>query len=200
LVGISNLRLDAESTDEELSNKHCGNASWEIGQAVRLLRKRILYSVNTWLAYNIARMFYGDIHYAWCSPVFDYRCRPYGQATPPPTSCPADIYRTLVEEVKRRDKHSAKIAENKLGILKGAAIKRECGTITDEEMGEINAIVDAADIGDFSPLLYVIPFDCVAGLVKEVPVSQRAHPLSEEFLIDSLPGDLFDVIKLENGQ
>lgn len=167
---------------------------------MRVLRKRILYSVNTWLAYNISRMFYGDSHYVWCSPVFDYKCRPYGQATPPPTSCPADIYHSLVEEVRRRDKHSAKVAENKLGILKGAAIKREAQVITDQEVQEITAIVEAAQIGDFHPLLYVIPYDSVATLLKAVPVQNRAHPLSEEFLIEALPGDAFDVIRLEDNK
>lgn len=167
---------------------------------MKILRKRVLYSVNTWLAYNISRMFYGDVHYVWCSPVFDHKCRPYGQATPPPTSCPADIYHSLVEEVRRRDKHSAKIAENKLGIIKGATIKRSIGSISDQEVQEITEIVQAAEVTDFYPLLYVIPFEPISHLIKEVPVSRRAHPLSEEFLIEELPGDLFDLIRLEDGQ
>jgi hypothetical protein len=164
---------------------------------VRIPKVRVLYSTNTWLAYNIARQFYGDKHYVWCSPVFDHRCRPYAQATPPPTSCPADVYFKLQAEVARRDKHSAKIAENRLGILNGAAVQHTAGLITADELAEINAIVDEAEAMDFYPLLYIIPFDPVAALIRDVPVANRAHPLSEEFLIMELPGDLFDVIRLE---
>jgi hypothetical protein len=76
-------------------------------------------------------------------------------------------------------------------------VKRTSGVITENELSEIAAIVDAADVGDFAPLLYVIPYQSVRDLVKEVPVGNRAHPLSEEFVIEALPGDLFDVIRLE---
>ena len=164
---------------------------------MRVPKRRVLYSTNTWLAYNIARMFYGDLHYVWCSPVFDSRCRPAMQAAPPPTSCPGDIYFSLMEEVRRKDRHSAKISENRLGILKSAVVKQDAGVITDDELREITAVVEAADAQDFAPLLYVIPYDGVSGLIKEVPVGQRAHPLSEEFVIEALPGDLFDVISLQ---
>jgi hypothetical protein len=164
---------------------------------VRIPRVKILYSTNTWLAYNISRQFYRDLHYVWCSPVFDHRCRPFTHATPPPTSCPADMYFRLLAEVSRRDKHSAKIAENRLGIVKGAATRRAQNVITDSEVSEIAAIVEEASAEDFHPLLYVIPFDSVAAIVREVPVTERAHPLSEEFIITDLPGDAFDVIRLE---
>jgi hypothetical protein len=93
--------------------------------------------------------------------------------------------------------HSAKIAENRLGILKGAATKRVANVISDDELAEINAIVSEATIGDFQPLLYVIPYEAVASLAIPVPVAQRAHPLSEEYVIEALPGDLFDVIRME---
>lgn len=164
---------------------------------MKLLKPKILYSANTWLAYNVTRLFFGDLHYVWCSPIFDRRGRPHVLATPPPTSCPCDIYFKLLEEVRGRDKHSAKISENRLGILKGAATKRAAGVISDDELAEINAIVSEATVEDFHPLLYVIPYDAVSTLVKEVPVAQRAHPLSEEYVIDALPGGLFDVIQME---
>jgi hypothetical protein len=56
--------------------------------------------------------------------------------------------------------------------------------------------VATAQAADFMPLLYVIPYNAVTHLLREVPVSQRAHPLSEEFVIEALPGELFDVISL----
>ena len=55
--------------------------------------------------------------------------------------------------------------------------------------------MDAAEISDFEPLMYVIPFDKVKKIAKRVPVAKRAHPLSDEWLIQKLPRKYFDVIK-----
>lgn len=161
-------------------------------------RKHILlYSVNTWLAYNISVRYYGDVHFVWCSPIFSVRNHPGYHATPPPTSCPSDIYHNLAEEVRRRDGHSAKIAENRTGLIKGAEKKHSAGIITDDELREIEEIAAAADCSDFRPLLYLIPFVGVSHLLKEVPISERAHPLSQEYIIEELPTELFDAIELE---
>ncbi|MBI3374798.1 MAG: hypothetical protein HY017_24000 [Betaproteobacteria bacterium] len=64
-------------------------------------------------------------------------------------------------------------------------------------MNDILAIEAAAQSADFRPLLYVIPFVAVSHLLKEVPVSRRAHPLSQEYIIEELPTELFDAIELE---
>lgn len=157
----------------------------------------LLYSVNTWLAYNVSARYYGGVHYVWCSPVFSARNHPGFQATPPPTSCPSDIYHSLAEEVRRRDGHSAKIAENRLGLIAGAQKKHSAGIITADELHEIEEIAAVANCADFRPLLYVIPFVGVSHLLKEVPVSERAHPLSQEYIIEELPTELFDAIELE---
>ena len=160
-------------------------------------KHNLLYSVNTWLAYNVSVRYYGGVHYVWCSPVFSARNHPGFQATPPPTSCPSDIYHSLAEEVRRRDGHSAKIAENRSGLIAGAQKKHSAGTITADELRDIEEIAAAADCADFRPLLYVIPFADVSHLLKEVPVSKRAHPLSPEYIIEELPTELFDAIELE---
>jgi len=82
----------------------------------------ILYSVNTYLAYAINERYYDRVHYVWCSEVFDARSHnAFGRyANIPPTSNPRDIYRNLYEEVKRGDRHSAKIEANRQGIKQGA--------------------------------------------------------------------------------
>jgi hypothetical protein len=36
-------------------------------------------------------------------------------------------------------------------------------------------------------------------MLKEVPVAERAHPLSQEYIIEELPTELFDTIELEKG-
>lgn len=160
-------------------------------------KHNLLYSVNTWLAHNISIRYYGGAHYVWCSPIFSFRNHSRYQATPPPTSCPSDIYHRLAEEVRRRDSHSAKIVENRSGLIAGAQKKHSAGIITDSELREIKEIEAAADYADFRPLLYLIPFVGVSHLLREVPVPERAHPLSQEFIIEELPTELFDVIDLE---
>ena len=120
------------------------------------MKHNLLYSVNTWLAYNISDRYYGGVHYVWCSPVFSARNHPGYQATPPPTSCPSDIYHNLAEEVRRRDGHSARIAENRSGLIEGAQKKHSAGVITEVELRVIEEIIAAANYADFRPLLYLI--------------------------------------------
>ena len=103
----------------------------------------------------------------------------------------------LYNETKRRDRHSTKIQDNKIGILKGATYKKDAGVITAEEEAEIVSIIEIAEIIDFRPLLYVIPYDKAQTLMRNVPVRERANPLSTEYIIDKLPRDLFDVIEIK---
>jgi hypothetical protein len=159
----------------------------------------ILYSTNTWLAYHICELFYGQEHYVWCTPAFDPRSVAAYASTVPPTSSPSEVYHSLLQEVVRGDLHSTKIEENRRGILRGADFKRTAGVITQEEQDEIAAVVAAAVARDFRPLLYVIPYSQVASIVKKVAVNQRAHPLSSEYIIERLPRGAFDIIQLERG-
>ena len=157
----------------------------------------ILYSTNTWLAFNVAERYFKGEHYVWCTPFFDSEGHAGYAYTVAPTSCPKEIYLSLYKEVTSRDRHSSKIKDNKVGILKGAAFKREAGIITEDEEKEIAAVVDSAEQQDFKPLLYIIPYEKAVALLKQVPVGEKAHPLSTEFIIQSLPRDHFDIIELE---
>lgn len=158
----------------------------------------LLFSVNTLLAYMISECFYGQRHYVWCSPCFDSRSRfNTVDCTNPPTSNPAEIYHNLYEETRRGDRHSAKIDENRSGILRGADCNKSVGIITGEQEQRILSIVNSAGVQDFKPLLYIIPFHRVADLLKDVPVTDLAHPLSFEYKIERLPRDNFDVVELE---
>jgi hypothetical protein len=163
--------------------------------SIALANNIVLYSANTWLAYNIAERYYHGEHYVWCTPFFDSQVGGH-RYTVAPTSSPKDIYINLYKETTRGDRHSTKIEDNKVGILKGAAYKKAAGVITEDQQKEIAAIVDAAERRDFTPLLYIIPYGPVSSLVKEVPVSERAHPLSVEYLIEALPKNSFDVIEI----
>jgi hypothetical protein len=84
-----------------------------------------------------------------------------------------------------------------LGILRGVKARRSDGLIDDEGAGEIASVVEASDIGDFRPMCYVIPFCLARDRVRRVPIGERAHPLSAEFVIEALPRDCFDAIGLE---
>ena len=81
--------------------------------------------------------------------------------------------------------------------MRGVEAKRFNGVINDEIAAEIASVIEAADIYDFRPMCYVIPFCLVRNLVRPVPIGQRAHPLSAEFVIESLPRNCFDAIGLE---
>ncbi len=157
-------------------------------------RHIVLYSTNSWLAYVIAERYYGGNHYVWCTPHFDPSSVPSIEYTVPPSSSPVEIYRNLGEDVRRVDHHSSRIAANKAGLLTGIHAKKEAGDITDDQANDIASIVDAAETRHFRPLVYVIPSALVSGRVEDVPIDQRANPLSVEYIIRRLPRRCFDVI------
>lgn len=156
-------------------------------------RPLVLYSTNTWLAYSIAERYYRGEHYVWCTPYFSPRSLPpYGNM--PPTSCPSEIYQMLDREVRAGDRHSSKIGENRTAIMKAAALNGAAGIIGEQDVEDITAIVNRAETRDFHPLVYVIPFDLAEGVLPNVPVSDRAHPLAAEYVLKGLRRECFDVI------
>ena len=155
----------------------------------------LLYSTASSLAYRIAKRYYGDIHYAWCSPIFDGRTTAHLALTVPPTSSPCEIYFSLQQEITRGDRHSAKLIDIRSGITRGAQAKLKEKVITKAEEQEIIEAVNLAAPNEFSPLLFVIPYAKVKRLIQTVPVAKRAHPLSLECLIPRLPGKSFDVLE-----
>lgn len=156
----------------------------------------ILYSTNTWLAWAIAEQYYKGSHYCWCSPVFDSSKAASISARNPPTSSPAEIARGLKNDVERSDLHSAKIAENRLGILAGANKKHNDGVISRRELHDIALTVGSAQIFDFRPVIFVIPANLTTRRLSPVAVGVRAHPMSTEYLIKKISRKFFDVIEL----
>jgi hypothetical protein len=157
----------------------------------------LLYSTNTLLGYAIAERFYGGVHHAWCSPVFD------GKTTAvhiniPPTSSPSGLYRQLWEETSRGEMHSNAIPRIQDGIQRGAKAKLAAGVINAVQHQEIIEMIERAGLREFRPVLYIIPYDRVETLVSDVPVHERAHPLSVEFKVEALPRACFDLIEFWN--
>jgi hypothetical protein len=155
----------------------------------------VLYSTNTWLAYAIAERYYGGVHFAWCSPVYDGTTA-VSSVNIPPSSSPAELYRHLLEEARRGERHSAKLEKHREGLKTGIRARWTDGTIDERQAAEIERTIDTAGGADFRPVLYVIPFERVRGTVFEVPVEQRAHPLSVEYRVENLARECFDMLEL----
>lgn len=155
----------------------------------------LLFSTNTWMAYSVAERWYDGLHYAWCSPVYDGR-KTAAHVNIPPSSSPAEIYRRLQEDAARGDRHSDAISQNKEGIYRGVKARLRQGLIDEADIAEIRASVERAKGRDYRPVLFVIPYEQVKGSVIRVPVADRAHPMSVEYRVDSLPRASFDMIEL----
>jgi len=155
----------------------------------------LLYSTSTWLAYSVAEQYYGGIHFAWCSPVYDGRSAG-AHVNIPPSSSPAAIYRSLLDDAWRGDRHSKAMDLNKEGIYRGALARQQQGVIGSGEVEEITSSLERAECRDFRPVLYVIPYEQVRECVIRIPVARRAHPMSVEYQVDPLPRASFDMIEL----
>jgi hypothetical protein len=162
----------------------------------------ILYSVNTRLSFGINERYYKGLHYVWCTDVFDSRTHQrYGpNSFVPPTSNPCQIFTTLLDEVKMGDLHSNNIRANKRGIANGAVLKLSRGIINEQQHREIMAIISKAQIADFQPFIYLIPYNGVINKITTVPVAKCAHPLSREFIIEDLLREEFDVVEVPYGK
>lgn len=159
-----------------------------------MLSPLLLYATNTLLAYHINQKYYGELHYVWCSAFFGAENVPSPYRPNPPSSSPQEIYDTLLKAVENSDRHSEKIRLNKAGLRRGATFKHGQGGITNTQRLEILDKVRLAQLADFKPLLYLIPYPLVSGLLSTVPVKHRANPLSEEYTIARLPRTSFDII------
>jgi hypothetical protein len=161
----------------------------------------LLYSVNAFLAWAINERYYDGRHYVWCGEAFDTRALgPYSQySSTPPSSAPREIYADLLKAVRAGDRGSQKVAAVKLGIVNGARNKLSSGEIEQDVFDEISLVVDQSELRDCRPLLYVIPRDKVDEKLRGVEVSQRAHPLSVEYIAENVHSSEFDVIEFSDG-
>lgn len=156
----------------------------------------LLYSAGTWLSHVIAKDYYNDQHYLWCTPIFDAKAVAQPSAVPPPSSCPKEIYLELAKAVTLGDTHCPKIKLVKEGILRGAQAKRKAGIITASEFKRIGEMVELAQVRDFKPYIYIMVFEDVKRLLLDVSPEKRANSLSPEYIIEHLPRPFFEVIDL----
>lgn len=158
-----------------------------------------LYSTNTSLAYRIAKGYFGDFHYVWCSPFFDDSNVPRQDICLPSSSTPREIGRALLREINSGDRHSSKIEKNRKSLIYAAEVKLNDGVIDDSDYLEIKEIVETSELNEFRPLLFIISYSLVKELLKKAPVGMRANPLSEEYIIEKLPRSYFDFIPFSEG-
>ena len=154
----------------------------------------ILYSTNCLLAHRISEQYYEGLHYVWCSTVFGSPGLGNVLTGNPASSTPYERYRRLEADVgPPADSHSSMISGQRAGIKYGANAKQAAGAITVTERDEIIQIRDQADASDFMPLMYLIPYGKVKKLLKRAPLANRAHGLADEWIIEELARDCFDI-------
>lgn len=154
-------------------------------------KKPFLYSVGTQLAYKIAKRYYGNVHYVWCTTEFN-------SLKQPPTSNPATICKRYLEQITTGDRHTKEIENNVAGILKGAKTKLDSGVISEKEYDEIRSIVAVAEYEAFFPILYIVKSKNVKDRYVEVAVRERASDDAVEYKIEDLKENEFEIISFKD--
>ncbi len=147
----------------------------------------ILYSIGTHLAYKIAKRYYRNVHYVWCTTEFN-------SPKQPPTSNPSNICKRYLEQITTGDRHTREIENNITGILKGARAKLDSGIINEKEYNEIRSIVSVAEYEAFFPMLYIIRSNDVKNKCKEVSIENKASDNAIEYKIEDLRENEFEAI------
>lgn len=155
----------------------------------------ILYSTITRLAYTLGQRHFKGLHYVWCAPALR---QDSFVSSNPPSSDPLTIYWSLSKEISGNDGHGDKIAANRRGLLHGANQKMKQGIIDEREFFLIEGVVNKAVLNDFKPLFLVMPYFAVKDIVKSASVAEVANATSQEYIIEELPRDRFDILDLDN--
>lgn len=156
---------------------------------------RCLYSVNPWIKWLIHSRYLGDVHFVWCSPVFDPRrlgAEDHGSLIAP-SSSPAAIFKELSAAVNNRERHN----ERKLSLIARTEDWRAKGLISGRQADDVLFIINDNEISNWRPLLYIIP---VAGIdhqrIERVPLADCAG-YGDEYIIRDLAGSEFDRIQFD---
>lgn len=147
----------------------------------------ILYSIGTHLAYKIAKRYYKNVHYVWCTTEFN-------GPKQPPTSNPSIICKRYLEQITTGDRHAMEVENNITGILRGAKAKFDSGIINETEYNEIRGIVSVAEYESFFPMLYIIESEKVKNKCMEVSAADKASDNAVEYKIEDLTENEFEPI------
>lgn len=158
----------------------------------------ILYSTNSFMAFDICCRYLGGKHYVWCSEVFD----PTTQASTAagsmigPTSSPAAIARALFAETQYQDRHSGHIKRYQKKFRRLAPIWAARNLITVAQSQEIRDLVGQNSFLIWRPFVYIIPrapLDAADRLIT-VPIKDRATH-GPEYQIHDLDTQEFDIME-----
>jgi hypothetical protein len=155
----------------------------------------ILYSTNSSIAYKINEEFYNSCHYVWCSPYFDCNKMDFSLRNNPVSSNPYNIYRDFLNSAK--DENSRIIQDNRKGLAHGVKAKFDSGIIDEKQKEKLLFMIKNAGVEEFSPILYVIPYDKVKDILVEAPLRKKANIFSKEYIIPMLTRKAFDIIIFE---
>ena len=153
--------------------------------------KPILYSTGTELAYRIAKRYYNNVHYVWCSTSFDALAQPG-------TSNPRTLCNRYLDQISKNDSHAQEINNNKAGILKGADIKLKSGIINDTQFIEIQNMVSLSEMHHFCPVIFIIHSRSAKNRSIKVPRDHAASFVSDEYIIEDLKENEYDLIRLSS--
>ena len=151
----------------------------------------LLYSTCTMLAYRIAKEYYHNVHYVWCTESFD-------AALQPGTSNPRTLCTRYLEQIVKNDRHATEIRNNKAGILKGASEKLKQGVISQKQYEEIATRVAYACNDEFYPVVYLINKKAVKKRLKVVEPNDAASQNSVEYIISDLKHNEFELIRIKD--
>ena len=159
------------------------------------------YSTNPWIKWHIHKEWRDDIHFVWCSPVFDpdqLAAEDRGSLIPR-TSSPAAIYRDVEVAVSGRtfDKHNPNIKRWRASLKSRVEQWRRAGELAEQDANDLIAILDSDERAVWQPLLYIIPTAAIpTSRIEHVSIGERAG-LGPEFRIRDLAGSEFERIRFD---
>jgi len=159
----------------------------------------VLYSVNPWIAHELAMKYRGGKHLVWCSEYYDptTAATTSAGASIAPSSSPKGLFDQLKSDCDREDAHSYLIKGYRKTFSRLAAEWLAVGEILRDQHDEILATVKARSWRIWRPLLYIIPRHTIeaAGRLEHVPRKQRAA-YGPELRISDLQPHEFDIIEV----
>lgn len=156
----------------------------------------LLYSANPMLKLYVQQHYRDDVHYIWCSEVFDPGAAPRftNASMVAPSSSPKSICNGLLQAVQQRDRHDAKIQEQRAGFVGRATRWEQEGHLTESQRDEILFLANANDFEYWRPLLYLVPRSLVEDRLELVDISKRASA-GNEYILSDLKRSEFDVLE-----
>lgn len=159
--------------------------------AIRKPKDFLLYSTGTELAFKIAKDYYHNIHFVWCTDAFDAFLQPG-------TSNPRTMCSRYLDQIIKNDRHAVEIKNNKAGIIKGANAKLANGIITSDQYKEICTRVALAENREFYPVIFLIDKRAVKKRLHVVAQQDAASNSSVEYIIDDLQSNEFELVRVKD--